>query len=87
MVRKILKSKESFEVETPGGEIRYPRGTTLRVKPTDKLDDEGWHIMWAREHYITVPRKLFEVLTVHTKIIKIETVINEAGDVVDSRVL
>jgi len=86
-MKKILRSKRPIEIETPGATICYPAGTVMQTKADDRLNDDGLHICWGHGEYITIERDAFEVLAIHTKTIKVETIVGEDGEFIETRVV
>jgi len=83
-VKQILRVTKAVNVAMRTLSLRYPRGTDIYIGKDDYLDDEGWHIVSGGQDYL-VPRDHFNILTVHTKTIKIETLVDEAGQYVETR--
>ena len=83
-MKQILRITKAVNVVMRTLSLRYPRGTDVCIGKEDYLDDEGWHIVSDRQDYL-VSRNHFNILTVHTKTIKIETLVDEAGLFVETR--
>ena len=83
-MKQILRTTRAVTVAMPSLSLRYPRGTDVFLGENDIIDEEGWHIQWGEEKY-TVPRNYFQVLTIYTKHITVETLVDEAGQFVETR--
>ena len=83
-MKQILRTTRAVTVAMPSLSLRYPRGTDVFLGENDIIDEEGWHIQWGEEKH-TVPRNYFQILTVHTKTITVETLVDEAGQFVETR--
>ena len=83
-MKQILRITRAVNVAMRTLSLRYPHGTDVCIGKDDYLDDEGWHIVSGGQDYL-VPRSHFNILTVHTKTIKIETLVDEAGLFVETR--
>ena len=83
-MKQILRTTRAVTVARPLLSLRYPRGTDVFLGENDTIDEEGWHIQWGEEKY-TVPRNYFQVLTVYTKHIRVETLVDEAGQFIETR--
>jgi len=83
-MKQILRMTQAAQVEMRTLSLRYPCGTDVSVGKDDFLDDEGWHIASGGQHYL-VPRNHFQILTVHTKTIKVEILVDEAGQFIETK--
>ena len=83
-MKQILRMTKGANVVMQTLSLRYPRGTDVSIGKHDYLDEQGWHVVSGGQDYL-VPRDHFQILTVHTKTIKVETLVDEAGQYIETR--
>ena len=84
-MKTLIRLTRRFEFKSPGYTMVYPAGTDVRVGTSDILDESGLHICLGHGLYNMIPRDAFEIITIHSETVTIETLVNEDGQFIETR--
>jgi len=84
-MKKIVRVNRRVEYETAGVKTVWPKDSDICFGRSDILNDDGLRLYWGHGRYSTIPRDAFEVITIHTETIVIETLVGEDGRFIEMK--
>ena len=84
-MKTIFRAKRQIVLKPPTGLFTRAPGADIVLNKSDKFTEKGLHLCWGHGLYGFIPRDDFEVITVHTETVKIETLVGEDGRYIETR--